>query len=187
MDSIGSVLRRIVSLIINATTNGSGSSNNNNATTTFWLTIDQIKGNEKLTNDDREKLDTILKNLYEKNDEKGNDDRLKAQRPNEISSSSSSSSSDGSSSDSCSADECEKAPKPKQKQKKKNYNNKNEQPKVGTKSGTKGKVVWKFGGHKCYGTLLPSKETKTHCYARTHKGNIKTLAKGKDYWSVLPL
>jgi hypothetical protein len=60
-----------------------------------------------------------------------------------------------------------------------------EQPILGSKSGAKGKVQWKFGGHTCYGTLLPSQETKTHCFARTHKGNTKTLAKGKDYWSML--
>lgn len=59
------------------------------------------------------------------------------------------------------------------------------QPKLGQKSGGKGRVEWKFGGRLCYGTLLPSKETKTHCYARTHKGNVKTLAKGKGYWSIL--
>ena len=60
-----------------------------------------------------------------------------------------------------------------------------QQPTLGLKSGTKGRVEWKFGGHKCYGTLLPSKETKTHCFARTHKGNVKTLAKGKDYWTII--
>ena len=59
------------------------------------------------------------------------------------------------------------------------------QPSLGVKSGAKGRVQWKFGGHICLGSLLPSKETHTHCYARTHKGNVKTLAKGKDYWSVL--
>ena len=48
-----------------------------------------------------------------------------------------------------------------------------------------GRVQWKFGGHTCYGNLLPGKETEKHCYARTHKGNIKTLAKGKAYWSVI--
>lgn len=60
-----------------------------------------------------------------------------------------------------------------------------QQPKLGSKIGAKGKVQWKFGGHTCYGMLLPSQETKTHCFARTHKGNTKTLAKGKDYWSML--
>ena len=45
-----------------------------------------------------------------------------------------------------------------------------------------GKVAWKWGSHTCYGKLVKSRETKTHCYATTHKGNIKTLAKGKDYW-----
>ena len=33
-----------------------------------------------------------------------------------------------------------------------------------------------------FGVLIATRETKTHCYARTHKGNIKTLTKGKDYW-----
>jgi len=59
------------------------------------------------------------------------------------------------------------------------------QPEIGSKSGMKGKVEWKFGGHLCYGTLLQSNETFTHCYARTHKGNVKTLAKGKGYWSII--
>jgi len=59
------------------------------------------------------------------------------------------------------------------------------QPKLGSKSGVKGRVEWKFGGRLCYGTLLPSNETFTHCYARTHKGNVKTLAKGKGYWSII--
>lgn len=58
-------------------------------------------------------------------------------------------------------------------------------PPVGAKSGVKGEVEWKFGGHLCRGRLLPSKETRTHCFARTHKGNIKTLAKGKSYWAVV--
>ena len=35
------------------------------------------------------------------------------------------------------------------------------------------------------GTLLAARETATHCYARTHKGNVKTLAKGKPYWAVV--
>ena len=33
--------------------------------------------------------------------------------------------------------------------------------------------------------ILPGQETKSHCYARTHKGNTKTLAKGKDYWWMI--
>ena len=45
-----------------------------------------------------------------------------------------------------------------------------------------GRVAWKFGGHVCYGELLPRQETAAHCFARTHKGNTKTLAKGKTYW-----
>jgi len=59
------------------------------------------------------------------------------------------------------------------------------QPKLGAISGVKGKVEWKFGGHLCYGTLISRMETLTHCYARTKKGNVKTLAKGKNYWLII--
>ena len=59
------------------------------------------------------------------------------------------------------------------------------QPPVGTKSCMKGRVEWKWGSMTCYGTLLAARETATHCYARTHKGNVKTLAKGKPYWAVV--
>ena len=52
-------------------------------------------------------------------------------------------------------------------------------------NGDRGDVCWKWGGRVFYGTLIPSKETKTHCYARTHNGNIKTLSKGKAYWRRL--
>ncbi len=45
-----------------------------------------------------------------------------------------------------------------------------------------GRVGWKFGGATCYGTMIPSRETDTHCYATTHKGNVKTLKKGSEYW-----
>lgn len=45
-----------------------------------------------------------------------------------------------------------------------------------------GRVAWKFGGSTCYGTMIPSRETDTHCYATTHKGNTKTLKKGSQYW-----
>ena len=48
-----------------------------------------------------------------------------------------------------------------------------------------GQVAWHWGRTICYGTLIPSKENSKYCYARTHKGNIKTLAKGKAYWWVL--
>lgn len=56
------------------------------------------------------------------------------------------------------------------------------QPALGKKTNTKGRVVWKFGGCLCYGNLIAASETATQCFARTHKGNVKTLAKGKDYW-----
>jgi len=59
------------------------------------------------------------------------------------------------------------------------------QPDEGTKTMTKGRVAWRFGGSICYGSLLPKQETSTHCFARTHKGNTKTLAKGRDYWWLL--
>jgi hypothetical protein len=41
------------------------------------------------------------------------------------------------------------------------------------------KVSWKFGGKSYSGTLIPSKETKTHRYARTENGKIKSLPKKK--------
>ena len=43
------------------------------------------------------------------------------------------------------------------------------------KSGTN--VSWKYGGKTYHGTLIPSMETKTHRYARTHNGKIKSLPK----------
>ena len=45
------------------------------------------------------------------------------------------------------------------------------------KSGTN--VSWKYGGKTYHGTLIPSKETSTHRYARTHNGKIKSLPKNK--------
>lgn len=56
------------------------------------------------------------------------------------------------------------------------------QPALGSRTKSKGKVAWRFGSYLCQGTLLPAQETETHCFARTHKGKTKTLAKGKDYW-----
>ena len=56
------------------------------------------------------------------------------------------------------------------------------QPAAGTVVKATGKVAWKWAGQLCYGTLLPSSETKSHCYARTQKGNTKTLTKTGDYW-----
>ncbi|MGY8866833.1 MAG: hypothetical protein ACKVJK_14645 [Methylophagaceae bacterium] len=41
------------------------------------------------------------------------------------------------------------------------------------------KVSWKYGGRTYSGTLIPSKETKTHRYARTTNGKIKILPKKK--------
>lgn len=58
------------------------------------------------------------------------------------------------------------------------------QPAAGVKTNAKGNVTWKFGAYMCHGSLISSKETFTHCYARTHKGNVKTLKKGGTYWSM---
>lgn len=62
---------------------------------------------------------------------------------------------------------------------------KQDQPVAGVKTGATGQVAWKFAGHVCYGILIPKSETATHCYAKTHKGNIKTLAKGLPSWWLL--
>tara|TARA_B100001939_G_C16679364_1_gene503697 strand:- start:204 stop:461 length:258 start_codon:yes stop_codon:yes gene_type:complete len=40
-----------------------------------------------------------------------------------------------------------------------------------------GNVSWKYGDGTYSGTLIPSMETKTHRYARTHNGKIKSLPK----------
>jgi len=39
------------------------------------------------------------------------------------------------------------------------------------------KVSWKYGKGTYSGELIPSMETKTHRYARTHNGKIKSLPK----------
>ncbi len=41
----------------------------------------------------------------------------------------------------------------------------------------KKKVSWKYGKGTYSGELIPSKETATHRYARTHNGKIKSLPK----------
>ena len=41
------------------------------------------------------------------------------------------------------------------------------------------KVSWMYGGKTYSGDLIPSMETKTHRYARTHNGKIKSLPKKK--------
>ena len=40
-----------------------------------------------------------------------------------------------------------------------------------------GSVSWKYGDSTYHGTLIPSKETSTHRYARTHNNKIKSLPK----------
>lgn len=128
----------------------------------FELKVDGIDGSEKLTSEDRTKIACILETVFQ-NKETAPESPLLDEPKSEPA--------------------VDKASKAKSKTKSQKTKSR-EQPKVGTKSGAKGKVEWKFGGRKCFGTLIPRMETKTHCYARTHKGNVKTLAKGKDYWSV---
>lgn len=41
------------------------------------------------------------------------------------------------------------------------------------------KESWKWGGKTYSGTLIPSRETSTHRYARTKNGKIKSLPKNK--------
>jgi len=45
------------------------------------------------------------------------------------------------------------------------------------KSPLEKKVSWKYGKGTYSGELIPSKETATHRYARTHNGKIKSLPK----------
>lgn len=59
------------------------------------------------------------------------------------------------------------------------------QPPAGLVSKAKGRVCWRFAGCLCYGTLLPAQESDSTCYARTHKGNTKTLTKGNASWWML--
>jgi hypothetical protein len=47
--------------------------------------------------------------------------------------------------------------------------------------GKGGNVSWMFGGKRYSGTLIPSRETATHRYARTHNGKIKVLPKKKKF------
>ena len=44
-------------------------------------------------------------------------------------------------------------------------------------SALKKKVSWKYGKGTYSGELIPSKETSTHRYARTHNGKVKSLPK----------
>ena len=39
------------------------------------------------------------------------------------------------------------------------------------------KVSWKYGSETYSGELIPSRETSTHRYARTHNGKVKILPK----------
>ena len=135
----------------------------------FELTIDDIDGNEKISNEDRQKLETILETVFQQQD----DLQKGTVVPEEISSE-----------EIVAKQEPKAEPKSKSGGVRKSSEKTRDQPKAGAKTGAKGKVEWKFGGRSCYGTLIPRMETKTHCYARTHKGNVKTLAKGKDYWSM---
>jgi hypothetical protein len=152
IEAIGGVLSNVVALM------RSDESSDN-----FVLSVDQIDGSEKLTQEDRQTLESVLEKVFQ-NPDLGGETAL----PEETKSST--------------QEHGAAKQEPKVKQEKAPSK---DQPKAGSKTGAKGRVEWKFGGRTCYGTLIPRMETKTHCYARTHKGNVKTLAKGKDYWSML--
>lgn len=156
MESIGGILSNIVSLM--RTEDGSKD---------FELTIDDIDGHEKLLKEDCDELQSVLKTVFQAQDRR--EGRLVPQDTKAISHSTVS---------------VEQDYQGKVKSNKRDVR-KGDQPRTGAKTGTKGRVQWKFGGRSCYGTLIPRMETGTHCFARTHKGNVKTLAKGKDYWSML--
>jgi len=135
----------------------------------FKLTIDGIDGHEKLSDEDEKKLESIIETVFQTQIP-----RQGIAVPEETKSSTTE------------AAESPVKQEPDTKPKKRNRNSSSrDQPKLGVKTGAKGKVEWKFGGRSCYGLLIPRMENLTHCYARTHKGNVKTLAKGKDYWSML--
>jgi len=151
IEAIGGVLSNVVSLMRTE----EGAEN-------FELTVDDIDGNEKLKEEDRQTLESVLKNVFSQNSDAKIGEKMESSVP----------------------DTKIVKQKTQVKQEKRLVRDR-DQPKVGAKTGAKGKVQWKFGGRSCYGTLIPRMETKTHCYARTHKGNVKTLAKGKDYWSML--
>ena len=56
------------------------------------------------------------------------------------------------------------------------------QPEAGSVARATGRVAWRWAGMLCYGTLIARSETASHCYARTQRGNTKTLTKGGTYW-----
>ena len=129
----------------------------------FRLTVDDIDGNEKLSKEDRKTVESIVEAIFQ-NPVQQQEITIPEETKSEPV-----------------VDKDTKAISKNEKRKMKNK----DQPRAGAKTGAKGRVEWKFGGRSCFGTLIPRMETKTHCYARTHKGNVKTLAKGKDYWSML--
>ena len=155
VESIGAVLANVVALM------RSEKDHDN-----FELKVDDIDGSSKLSEKDRQTLVDILEKAFQIPDPQEG-----TVIPEETKSAIES-----------------KAVKKEPEIEEKKTNRKpstREQPKLGAKIGAKGRVEWKFGGRSCYGSLIPRMETKTHCYARTHKGNVKTLAKGKDYWTML--
>eukprot|EP00536_Pseudo-nitzschia_multiseries_P010695 jgi/Psemu1/289225/fgenesh1_pg.336_\ len=160
---VAGVLNNVVDLMM---TDNDGGGNSD-----FKVTVESISGNEKLSQEDRDALESVL-NTVSPNRE----------RTSAVGTKGSPQSDSVPENDTATTKESLQTVSGNTKKK---VQKEREQPKSGIKTNAKGKVEWKFGGHTCYGTLLPSKETKTHCYARTHKGNVKTLAKGKDYWSMV--
>jgi hypothetical protein len=59
------------------------------------------------------------------------------------------------------------------------YTKKQVQLYYATNMKSSGKVSWQWGGKTHYGTLIPSRETKSARFARTENGKIKRLPKKK--------
>lgn len=156
MESIGGILSNIVSLM--RTEDGFKD---------FKLTAKDIDGHEKLSKKDCDELQLVLETAFQA--QNGQECRLVPEDSESVSRSTPSVKQDLQGKVKSNTQEASKG----------------HQPRSGVKTGAKGRVQWKFGGRSCYGALIPRMETGTHCYARTHKGNIKTLAKGKNYWSML--
>jgi len=127
------------------------------------LSLEGIDGAQELKPDDRQRLDSILSNL----------EAPSSSRRGDI------------------ADEVDQAEDEEMKTKTSHDPPKlgavgvDGKPLEGKVAHKEGEVEWKWGGGKFKGTLLPNQETESQCFAKTHNGNVKTLNKGKEYWSVV--
>jgi len=125
------------------------------------LEVDNIKGSDRLSEEDRNTLKSVLDGVVGDRQLNGGQHEMSDANPKQ--------------------EHIEKKAKGRKQSDTKDC----KQPKAGVVSRSKGKVQWKFGGYTCYGVLIPNRETKTHCFAKTHKGNIKTLSKGLTSWSMV--